>query len=88
MNRLDQLQEAAALDPLLPKLAHVIAVPVASVGAIAPHIQEHLSLAKEIMSAPASTYASILSCIYLTLMIIKTLRELYLTFKKGKKNRP
>jgi hypothetical protein len=64
----------------------MIAVPLASVGAIAPHIQDHVSFAKEIMSAPASSYASVLSAIYLTLMIVKTVRELYLSFSKNKKN--
>jgi len=86
MNRLDHLQDAGALDPLLTKIAHMIAVPLASVGAIAPHIQDHVSFAKEIMSAPASSYASVLSAIYLTLMIVKTVRELYLSFSKNKKN--
>ena len=87
MNRLDHLQDAGALDPLLTKIAHMIAIPVASVGAIAPHIQEHVSFAKEIMSAPASSYASVLSAIYLTLMIIKTVRELYQSFKNSRKTK-
>lgn len=86
MNRLEHMQDVESLNPLLTKLAHMIAVPMASVGAIAPHVQEHISFAKEIMSAPASTYASVLSAIYLTLMIVKTVRELYLSFVKKKKD--
>jgi hypothetical protein len=80
------MQDVETLNPLLTKLAHLIAVPVASVGAVAPHIQEQVSLAREIMSAPASTYASVLSAIYLTLMIIKTVWELYQSFKNVKKS--
>ena len=86
MSRLDHMQDVESLNPLFTKLAHLIAVPMASVGAIAPHVQEQVSFAREIMSAPASTYASVLSAIYLTLMIVKTVRELYLSFAKKKKD--
>ena len=87
MSHLEHMQDVESLNPLFTKLAHMIAVPVASVGAVAPHVQEQVSFAREIMSAPASTYASVLSAIYLTLMIVKTVRELYLSFKNGQKSK-
>ena len=81
---MNHIEHAEQLNPLLYKMWHAIAVPVAGVGVIAPHVEEHVEIAKQIMSSPLSSYASVASAVYLTLMIIKTARELYLSWK-GKK---
>jgi hypothetical protein len=63
---------------------HVIAVPVASIGVIAPHVDTSVQMVHEIVSAPLSNYASVASAIYLTMMIIKTLYDFYVTWRNKK----
>lgn len=72
------------LEHLMDRAAHAIGIPIASVGVIAPHVEGKVEIARDIMSMPLAGYASAASAIYLTLMIIKTVREIYLSFK-GKK---
>ena len=63
---------------------HVIAVPMAGVGVIAPHLDTHVEIVHEITSATLSNYASVASAVYLTLMIVKTVCELYSKWKDKK----
>ena len=63
---------------------HVIAVPMAGVGVIAPSINTNVQIVQEITSAPLSGYASIASAVYLTLMIAKTVYEFYSKWKDKK----
>ena len=82
---MNHAEHAETFTPLLDRLQHMIAVPVAGVGVLAPSVEHHVEIAKTIMDAPLATYASIASAIYLTLMIIKTVRELYISFKNKSK---
>jgi hypothetical protein len=84
---MNHAEHAETLTPLIDRLRHMIAVPVAGVGVIAPSIENHVEIAQSIMSAPLANYASIASAIYLTLMIIKTVRELYQSFKNRRKTK-
>jgi len=63
---------------------HVIAVPMAGVGVIVSSINTNVQIVQEITSAPLSGYASIASAVYLTLMIAKTVYELYSKWKDKK----
>lgn len=81
---MNHVEHAEHLTPILDRVLHTIGVPIASVGVIAPHVEGHVEIAKEIMASPLSGYASAASAVYLTLMIVKTLREIYLSFRKKK----
>jgi len=63
---------------------HVIAVPIAGVGVLVPSIDTNVQILHEITSAPLSSYASIASAVYLTLMIVKTVCELYSRWRDRK----
>ena len=83
---MNHAEHAETLTPLFDRLLpHMPAVPMAVVGVIAPSVEHHVEIAKTIMDAPLATYASIASAIYLTLMIVKTARELYTAFKNKSK---
>lgn len=84
MQRIDDLPDAGTLHPMIDRLFHVVGIPLASIGAVAPHVEDHSELAKQIMTTPLAGYASVVSAIYLTLMVIKTAREVYIAFKGGK----
>jgi len=85
---MNHAEHAETLTPLIDRLLpHAVAVPVAGVGVIAPSIESHVEIAQSIMDAPLANYASIASAIYLTLMIIKTVRELYQSFKNSRKTK-
>jgi hypothetical protein len=81
---MNHLEHAEHLNPLMERLLHWIAVPIASVGVVAPQIDEKVEVAKHIMASPLASYASAASAVYLTLMVIKTAREIYLSWKNKK----
>jgi len=85
---MNHAEHAETLTPLIDRLLpHSVAVPVAGVGVIAPSVEGHIEIAQHIMNATLSDYASIASAIYLTLMIVKTARELYQSFKNSRKTK-
>lgn len=81
---MNHIEHAEHLNPILDRVLHSIGIPMASVGVLAPHIEGKVEIAREIMATPLAGYASLASAVYLTLMIIKTMREIYLSFKVKK----
>ena len=79
---MNHLEHAEQLNPILERLLHWIAVPMAGVGVVAPHIEDKVAIAREVMAPPLASYASAASAVYLTLMIIKTARDIYLSWRK------
>jgi len=81
---MNHVEHAEQLNPIMDRLWHALAVPIAGVGVVAPNVENHVEVAKQIMASPLSSYASVASAIYLTLMIVKTVYELYVKWKEKK----